>query len=166
MALVAKPYFEVGMRLRRGYRRVGGIGATGGAATLGTGAGRGGINILGVGKEGAAGDCNTLGAGVAGRGYKPGDREEGGSKGRRRENGAEGGGGKGGIGGIGGGEDIGPVLAPRTRAGAISLVGGRAGGGGWRDGVEATGVVVVARFKIVAISKKAFAVVEPNFREG
>ena len=119
------------------------------------------MSTLGVGREGAAGECVTLGVVVAGRGYRPGDLGVGGSKGRRRENGVGGGGGKGGIGGVGGGENIGLVLAPRTLAGAICLVGGKVGGGGWQDGGEATGVVVVARFKIVAISKNALAVVEP-----
>ena len=94
----------------------------------------------------------------------------GGSKGRRRENGLGGGGGNGGIGGIGGGEDIGPVLAPRTRAGVISLVGGRGegsvGGGGWKNGAGATAVVAVARFKILATSKNLLAVVDPNCSEG
>ena len=162
MALAAKPYLEVGTRFRSGYRRAGGNGATVGGGTLGTGAGGGGNNTLGGGGEGAAGELITLGAGVAGRGYKPGDLGVGGNNGRRRENGVGGGRGKGGIGGMGGREDRGLVLVPRTRAGVISIGGGggRVGGGG------GAGVVAVARFKILAISKKALAVVDPNCREG
>ena len=157
MALAANPYFDVGIRFRSGYRQAGGDGATGGGDTLGPGAGVDGINTLGVGGGGVAWELITLGAGVAGNGYKPGERGVGGCKGRRMENGVGGGGGKGGIGGICGRKDGDLVLAPRTRAGVTSQgggVGGRVGGG-------VTGKVVVALLKILAISKNALAVVDP-----
>ena len=97
----------------------------------------------------------TLGAGVAGMGYKPGERGVGGCKGRRRENGVGGGGGNGGMGGIGGWDDGDLVLAPRTRAGVTSYWGGRGRRGG------GVGIVVVARRNILAISRNALAVGDP-----
>ena len=157
MALAANPYFDVGSCFLSGYCRAGGDWVTGGGDTRGPGAGGEGINTLGVGGRGVAWELITLGAGVAGNGYKPGERGVGGCKGRRRENGVGGGGGKGGIGGICGRKDGDLVLAPRTRAGVTSLgggVGGRVGGG-------VTGMVVVALLKILAISKNALAVVDP-----
>ena len=84
---------------------------------------------------------------------------DGGSNGRRRDGGVGGGGGNGGIGGWTNGDNMGLVLAPRIQAGPISIQGdGIMGvvvvGGGLVVGEEvgATGLEVVPRLKIVAIS--------------